>query len=158
MKTDKKESFGEDVKCTLDINKVIARAVHDSPDGKDVAIVVEDSEGEIRPIVYAWYDATRDMVRLSLEDTRFQDYDEADTSTSDDIVDYERDGYGFRNFFNAGLDKMTGICDGEGVDVFIKGASGSWHFIQNVYGYMIADVFNMTDAEFQNWLDEYGIF
>ena len=51
-------------------------AVLQSPEGINVPIVVEDSEGECRPLVYAWYDKGQDMVRLSLEKTLFQDYDE----------------------------------------------------------------------------------
>ena len=51
-------------------------AILKSPEGINVPIVVEDSEGECRPLVYAWYDKEQDMVRLSLEYTRFEDYDE----------------------------------------------------------------------------------
>lgn len=44
--------------------------------GEPVPVVVEDEEGEIRNIVYAWYDKERGMVRLSVAETKFEDYTE----------------------------------------------------------------------------------
>ena len=66
---------GGSVEYAQDIVRVIegARRVIDP-----VPIVVEDENGEIRNITYAWYDNLRGMVRLSIADTVFQDYDESE--------------------------------------------------------------------------------
>ena len=71
---------------------------------------------------------------------------------------YERNGYGFRYFFNAGLDKRSGICDGEGVDVYEIRKDGKHHFVQEVYGVFVEDIENMTEDEFDEFLaDNYII-
>lgn len=41
----------------------------------EVAVVVEDQKGRIQPIVHAWYDQQRGMVRLTVEAV-FQDSEE----------------------------------------------------------------------------------
>ena len=41
----------------------------------EVAVVVEDQNGQIQPIVHAWYDKERGMVRLTVEAV-FQDSEE----------------------------------------------------------------------------------
>lgn len=40
--------------------------------GPEVAVVVEDENGQIQPIVHAWYDKQRGMVRLTVNAV-FQD-------------------------------------------------------------------------------------
>ena len=77
---------------------------------------------------------------------------------NNDFIQYERDGYGFRNFFNAGLDKMTGVCDGEGVDIYDIDDQGEAHFVAMVYGVFVSDIYDMTDSEFDNFLAENGVF
>ena len=44
--------------------------------GEPVPVVVEDEEGEIRNIAYAWFDKERGMVRISVAETKFEDYEE----------------------------------------------------------------------------------
>ena len=62
---------GGSVEYAQDIVRVIEDA---SKVINPVPIVVEDEEGEIRNITYAWYDNLRGMVRLSIADTKFEDY------------------------------------------------------------------------------------
>ena len=64
---------GGSVEYAQDIVRVIEDA---SKVINPVPIVVEDEEGEIRNITYAWYDNLRGMVRLSIADTKFEDYKE----------------------------------------------------------------------------------
>lgn len=76
----------------------------------------------------------------------------------EDFIQYKRNGYGFRYFFNAGIDRRAGICDGEGVDVYIIDEVGNYHFTQEVYGKTIEDIKDMTDKEFEEFLVEYEVF
>jgi len=76
----------------------------------------------------------------------------------DGLIELERDGYGFRFFFNAGYDKQTGMCDAEGVEVFDIDDNGDCHPIGIVYNKTIEDVKEMNDNEFNQMLDEAGIF
>lgn len=61
----------------------------------------------------------------------------------------DRNKFRFDYFFNAGLDKVTGICDGEGSDVFERDDSGGLHYIGSLYGYLPEDISEMSDEEFQ---------
>lgn len=63
----------------------------------------------------------------------------------------------FRYFFNAGLDKETGICDGEGSDIFERDDSGSLHYIGSLYGYLPGEVSEMTDDELEEAMATSGI-
>lgn len=42
----------------------------------DPGVVVEDENGEIRHITYAWYDKERQMLRLTIGETKFEDFKE----------------------------------------------------------------------------------
>ena len=69
----------------------------------------------------------------------------------------DRERLEFRYFFNAGLDKETGICDGEGSDVFERDDSGSLHYIGSLYGYRPGEVSEMTDDELEEAMAISGI-
>ncbi len=69
-------------------------------------------------------------------------------------MDLIRDGYGFRYFFNAGLDKRTGQCDQEGSDVFEKDKNGGWHYIGTINNSLPEDIEEMSDCEFHYCLEE----
>lgn len=64
----------------------------------------------------------------------------------------------FKYFFNAGLDKVTGICDGEGSDIYEKDDSGGLHYIGSLYGYLPEEISGMTDDEFDEAMATSGIF
>lgn len=70
----------------------------------------------------------------------------------------DRERLEFRYFFNAGLDKKTGICDGEGSDVYERDDSGGLHYIGSLYGYVPSEVSEMTDEEFEQAMYACGIF
>ena len=63
----------------------------------------------------------------------------------------------FRYFFNAGLDKVTGICDGEGSDIFERDDSGGLHYIGSLYGYVPSEVSEMSDDELEEAMATSGI-
>ena len=44
--------------------------------GEPVPVVVEDENGRIANISYAWFDKERGMVRISVAETKFEDYEE----------------------------------------------------------------------------------
>lgn len=69
-----------------------------------------------------------------------------------------RDGLIFRYFFNAGLDKETMVCDGEGSDVYELDDYGGEHWIGDVYGYTPSEILDLTDSELDELLAEHGIF
>ena len=69
----------------------------------------------------------------------------------------DRERLEFRYFFNAGLDKVTGICDGEGSDIFERDDSGSLHYIGSLYGYLPSEVTEMTDDELEEAMATSGI-
>lgn len=73
-------------------------------------------------------------------------------------MDYQREGYGFRSFFNAGTDKVTLETDTWGVDVYIIDSNGDAHFESEVFNISIDDIKEMTDDEFNNFKIENGIF
>ena len=64
----------------------------------------------------------------------------------------------FKYFFNAGLDRTTGICDGEGSDVYERDASGGLHYIGSLYGYLPEEISGMTDSELDEAMVTSGIF
>lgn len=79
--------------------------------------------------------------------------------TDNDLVEYERDGYGFRYYFNAGLNEETLVCDEEGIEAFEKDSNGDFHFIADIpCGYNVDNIRDMTDDEFNEFLTENGIF
>ena len=69
----------------------------------------------------------------------------------------DRERLEFRYFFNAGLDKVTGICDGEGSDIFERDDSGSLHYIGSLYGYLPEDISGMSDEELEEAIATSGI-
>ena len=69
-----------------------------------------------------------------------------------------RDRLEFKYFFNAGLDKTTGICDGEGSDVYERDDFGGLHYIGSLYGYLPEEISEMTDAELDEAMVTSGIF
>lgn len=69
----------------------------------------------------------------------------------------DRERLEFRYFFNAGLDKVTGICDGEGSDVFERDDSGGLHYIGSLYGYLPEDISEMSDDELEEAMATSGI-
>ena len=69
-----------------------------------------------------------------------------------------RDRLEFKYFFNAGLDKVTGICDGEGSDVYERDDSGGLHYIGSLYGYLPEEISGMTDSELDEAMVTSGIF
>lgn len=69
-----------------------------------------------------------------------------------------RDRLEFGYFFNPGLDKVTGICDGEGSDIYERDDSGGLHYIGSLYGYLPEDISEMTDAELDEAMAASGIF
>lgn len=69
----------------------------------------------------------------------------------------DRERLEFRYFFNAGLDRTTGICDGEGSDVFERDDSGSLHYIGSLYGYLPSEVSGMSDEELEEAMATSGI-
>ena len=69
-----------------------------------------------------------------------------------------RDKLEFKYFFNAGLDRTTGICDGEGSDIFERDDSGGLHYIGSLYGYLPEEISGMTDSELDEAMVTSGIF
>ena len=69
-----------------------------------------------------------------------------------------RDRLEFKYFFNAGLDRTTGICDGEGSDVYERDDSGGLHYIGSLYGYLPEEISGMTDSELDEAMVTSGIF
>ncbi len=69
----------------------------------------------------------------------------------------DRERLEFRYFFNAGMDRKTGIVDGEGCDVIELDAEGQGHYIGSVYGVLPGEVSGMDDRELENMLAVNGI-
>ena len=65
--------------------------------------------------------------------------------------DVTRGGYRFRYFFNAGLNKQTGICDEEGSDVFDEETN---EFIGTISGVTPDSIEEMDEADFYNLLED----
>lgn len=70
----------------------------------------------------------------------------------------DRDRLEFKYFFNAGLDKVTGICDGEGSDVYERDDRGGLYYIGSLYGYLPEEISGMTDSELDEAMVTSGIF
>lgn len=51
----------------------IVHLLYDRPLNDSPGLVVEDENGEIRHITFAWYDKQRDMIRLTVGETKFED-------------------------------------------------------------------------------------
>lgn len=62
----------------------------------------------------------------------------------------------FRYFFNAGLDKETGICDGEGCDIMKLDDEGNEEYVGSIYGVLPGDISGMDDTALENLLAAYG--
>ena len=52
-------------------------------------------------------------------------------------------------FFNAGLDRYTGICDGGGSDIFELDSDGGERYLGSLFGYMPEEITRMSDDEFR---------
>jgi hypothetical protein len=63
----------------------------------------------------------------------------------------------FRYFFNAGLDKATGICDGEGTDIYERDDTGDLHYVGSLYGYLPEEISGMTESELDEVMEAAGI-
>ncbi len=59
-----------------DIASGIEKAALAYNGSEEIGVVVEDTEGEIRNITAMWYDRVREMVRLKIGNTKFEDADE----------------------------------------------------------------------------------
>ena len=70
----------------------------------------------------------------------------------------DRERLEFIYFFNAGIDKCTGICDGEGSDVFEIDLMGGKHWIGSLYWVLPSEISLMDDDELEELLTENGIF
>lgn len=64
----------------------------------------------------------------------------------------DREELEFKYFFNAGLDRTTCICDGEGSDVFQNG-----HYVGSVYWKKPYELAAMDDDELEEVFNECGI-
>jgi len=74
-------------------------------------------------------------------------------------IELEKNGYGFRYFFDAGIDRITGACDRSGVTVYEKDRKGNWHYAGEIANGMdTCDIEDLTDEELNDLLIEYGIF
>ena len=69
--------------------------------------------------------------------------------------DLVRDGYAFRETFDAGLDKETCQCDIEGVDVY---DFNNDELIGHVDWVVPSKIEDMDDEEFYDFLDENNIY
>ena len=68
----------------------------------------------------------------------------------------DRDKLIFKYFFNAGLDKETGICDGEGCDIMKLDDEGNEEYVGSIYGVLPGDISGMDDTALENLLAAYG--
>ena len=68
----------------------------------------------------------------------------------------DRDKLIFRYFFNAGLDKETGICDGEGCNIMKLDDEGNEEYVGSIYGVLPGDISGMDDTALENLLAAYG--
>ena len=62
-----------------------------------------------------------------------------------------RNGYGLRYFFNAGLDKRTGICDEEGTEFYDEDTN---EYIGQVNGVTPTEIEEMDETAFQQLLED----
>lgn len=70
----------------------------------------------------------------------------------------DRERLTFTMFFNAGIDRITGMCDVEGSDVFEYDDDGTPHYIGSINWVLPEDISMMDDDELENLLAENGIF
>lgn len=63
--------------------------------------------------------------------------------------DETRGGYGFRYFFNAGLNKKTLVCDEEGTDVFDEDTG---EFVGQIVGVSPDEIIELTEEDFEDLL------
>ena len=73
-----------------------------------------------------------------------------------DFIDYERGGYGFRDYFDADCDDLC-HGDDEGVVVYEIDDNGEPHQIAEVSGKSVDDIEEMTEREFGFFLAENGV-
>lgn len=59
----------------IDFVSDLLKLINSECPGK-AAVVVEDENCEVRYVEYAWYDKERDMLRLTLRETKFEDCEE----------------------------------------------------------------------------------
>ena len=69
--------------------------------------------------------------------------------------DLIRDGYGFRDTFDAGLDMATCQCDIEGVDIYDFDKD---EYLGHVDWTTTSDIDEMTDEQFYTFLDDNDIY
>lgn len=62
-----------------------------------------------------------------------------------------RGGYIFKDYFNAGLNKKTGVCDEEGVDVYDEDSNT---YIGNIAGVSSDEVEEMAESKFAELLED----
>lgn len=63
-----------------------------------------------------------------------------------------RDKLTFRYFFNAGIDRITGICDAEGTDILYDG-----YYVGCIYFKHPSELAEMEDEELEEVFAENGI-
>ena len=64
----------------------------------------------------------------------------------------DRNTLEFKHFFNAGIDRATCICDGEGTDVFQNG-----EYIGSIYWKLPTEVASLDDDELEELFYENNI-
>ena len=64
-----------------------------------------------------------------------------------------RDNLEVQYFFNAGIDKETGICDGEGSDIYVVLPGGRRDYQGSLYGYHPLGIAGMDDDQFREALE-----
>ena len=62
-----------------------------------------------------------------------------------------RGGYIFKDFFNAGLNKKTMVCDEEGVDVYDEDTN---KYIDSISGVSTEEIEMMDEADFVALLED----
>lgn len=62
-----------------------------------------------------------------------------------------RGGYIFKDYFNAGLDKKTGICDDEGVDIYDEDTN---KYIDSISGVSTDEIELMDEQDFVKLLED----
>lgn len=77
-----------------------------------------------------------------------------DEKLKDYRIEFTRDGYGFRFFFDADVDRMREV---EGTDVYEIDGNGEPHFVAEVEGTLPETIKDMSAEEFDNFLAENGI-
>lgn len=143
------------------------RIVVDIPDGQTLEDYLNDSNNFDNVVKAARANMTKDIENYlfgdnigNIEEDTECPYGSIDSNsnTEDSWVNYERGGFGFRNYFNAGFNEDTCQFDEEGVDVYEKDAQGNYHYINiSVSWVSTHDIANMTDDEFDEFCFEHGI-